>query len=167
MLYIFTSSIVDVGGGKFPYMSTVGLRIRKARIEAGLSQGQLGKACGVSRAAVSQWELGTTKSPTSENIFAIAAATGFSPRWLTTERGPERDQAASANAVSENGATYGLPPLHAALIADRRDFDGAQMLALIRAAGHIKDGRKLIPEVDGSAPPAKKNLSPPAPEKAT
>lgn len=41
-----------------------------------------------------------------------------------------------------------LPPLHAALLDDIEDFDNAQMVAMIRAAGHIRDGHRLVPEIE-------------------
>lgn len=90
MLYRRVSSIVDGGDGKFACMSTIGSRIKKAREDAGLNQTELGAACGLTRAAISQWENGATKAPTAENIFAIADATGFSARWLTLGEGPEK-----------------------------------------------------------------------------
>ena len=70
-------------------MTSVAERIRHARKKAGLTQADLAKACGISRAAVSQWELGTTKSPTSQNIFEIARATGFNPEWLSSGQGSD------------------------------------------------------------------------------
>lgn len=145
--------MVYMGSGKFSYMSTVGSRIKKAREAASLSQTELGKACDLSRAAVSQWESGTTKAPTAENIFAIADATGFNARWLATGRGPEKGV-----------YQVDLPPLHAALMDDIRDFENPQMLALIRAAGYIREGRKLIPEEVGALIGSP---SPPASEKTT
>ncbi len=55
-------------------------RIREARLAAGLTQPALARACGVTRAAVSQWESppGTAghSRPTYEKLQAIAKATG-------------------------------------------------------------------------------------------
>lgn len=80
-------------------MKTVSERIKFARNAAGISQTDLGKACGVSRAAVSQWEAGSTKSPTSENIFLIADATGFNAKWITNGSGPMRAENSDESGV--------------------------------------------------------------------
>src|SRR5690606_23242866 len=71
-------------------MKSMSERIKYARTKAGLTQSDLAKWCGISRAAVSQWEAGSTKSPTSQNIFQIAKATGFNPEWLSTGKGSEQ-----------------------------------------------------------------------------
>lgn len=58
-------------------MATFGVRLRKAREQAGLSQDELASVCknrkgeGVSRTAVSYWESDTDK-PSFENLVAIA-----------------------------------------------------------------------------------------------
>ncbi len=52
---------------------TIGQRIKRLREEAGLTQQALGKAVGVSRNAVGQWESGDTR-PKIENLHAISRA---------------------------------------------------------------------------------------------
>jgi len=54
-----------------PYIK-LGELIRKARREADLSQADLGKRVGVSRAAISQWESGETKSLRGKNLVRVA-----------------------------------------------------------------------------------------------
>lgn len=59
-------------------------RIVTARKAAKLSQEALAKACGVSRAAVAQWEGGET-SPKHTNLAPAAAKLGVSVAWLLGE----------------------------------------------------------------------------------
>jgi len=70
--------------GKYSFqMSDLARKIKDARLEAGLSQAQVGKACGVTRMAVSQWEKekdGTI--PTGPNLLAFARAVGKDPSWF-------------------------------------------------------------------------------------
>jgi transcriptional regulator with XRE-family HTH domain len=68
---------------------TPGARIREAMEGAGLKAKDLASACQVSESAVSQWLADLTK-PSAENVFAIGDATGFSPRWIATEKGIKR-----------------------------------------------------------------------------
>lgn len=64
----------------------LGDRIAAARKHAGLSQTELGKAFGLTRSAVSQWESENTE-PTSANLRAIAMRCGVDYDWLATRRG--------------------------------------------------------------------------------
>lgn len=66
---------------------TLADRIRTARRAAGLSQAQLGKAVGISRAAISLWESGDTKNLKGANLLKAARALGVSPDWLETGKG--------------------------------------------------------------------------------
>lgn len=61
-------------------------RIVTARKAAGLSQEELAKACGVSRAAVAQWEGGET-SPKHTNLAPAATKLKVSVAWLLGEGG--------------------------------------------------------------------------------
>jgi transcriptional regulator with XRE-family HTH domain len=63
-------------------MQSIGRRILAQRTAFGYTQEKLGKMCGVSRAAVSQWEKDIT-IPTGPNLVALAAALEKSPEWLT------------------------------------------------------------------------------------
>ncbi|MBP6796760.1 MAG: helix-turn-helix domain-containing protein [Luteimonas sp.] len=63
-------------------------RIRTARTRAGMSQGALAEALGVSRSAVGNWESAKGRvSPSSERLSELALATGVSYEWLATGRG--------------------------------------------------------------------------------
>jgi len=65
-------------------MSGIGERIRDARARAGLTQQELGGRCGVSRAAVAQWENGTTQ-PSLAHLRRVADGLGVWVSWLTGE----------------------------------------------------------------------------------
>lgn len=76
-------------------MATIGERIRIAMDAAGLNQKELGDRVGVSKQAIGAMIKGKTKSPTPANVFAIADATGFEARWITTGKGPMTRQEAA------------------------------------------------------------------------
>jgi len=79
---------------KFAYMrknlDTTGDRIRRCRIEAGLTQKQLGQLSGVSAAAVAQWESGDTKTLRPANLFKVARVLKKSAEWFITGSGEEQ-----------------------------------------------------------------------------
>lgn len=62
-------------------METLGSRIKKARIDAGLSQQKLADAFGISREAVSKWE-SDDNAPTLDKIGRIATLTKVSAEFL-------------------------------------------------------------------------------------
>jgi SOS-response transcriptional repressor LexA len=61
---------------------TLGQRIRARREAAGLTQEKLATHCGVSRAAVAQWEAGVTR-PSLDNLVKAADTLGVWLSWLT------------------------------------------------------------------------------------
>ena len=65
-------------------------RIAKAIAASGKQKQQIATECGVSNASVSQWISGESKSMKPENLYALAEATGFNPKWLAIGEGPER-----------------------------------------------------------------------------
>lgn len=74
-------------------MRTPGKRIKEEREALGWSQQDLAneisrlKKQKISRAAVAQWEGGSSKSQKPENLFAAAKAMGLSPQWVLDESG--------------------------------------------------------------------------------
>ena len=60
---------------------------------AGVTQGQVAEACGVSGPAVNQWLTGKTKGIDPKYVAEIAALTGTSPQWLMTGKGSEKRRA--------------------------------------------------------------------------
>jgi transcriptional regulator with XRE-family HTH domain len=86
----------------------LGDRIRRAREGAGLSQNELARRCGVSRAAVSQWEtpdIARRRRPTLSNLQTIARETGRTLDWLTQE-----DQLREAPTASYGGSSPASGP---------------------------------------------------------
>ena len=68
-------------------MSTIGERVKEARVANGWNQPELAKITNISKQALSQIETGTTKNPKPENLLKIADATGYELRWLITGNG--------------------------------------------------------------------------------
>jgi len=68
-------------------MASLGIRIRKARLQKRMTQNDLAAALKISRSAVGNWESPTGISPSSARLIAIALATEVSYEWLATGRG--------------------------------------------------------------------------------
>lgn len=79
----------------------LGNRIKKARGK--LSQEAVAKAVGVSRAAVSQWENGSTKDLKLTNFFELARLLKKNPEWLATGHGQEEPVQAYLRTAESNG----------------------------------------------------------------
>lgn len=83
------------------------MRIRTARVRAGLTQQALADSVGVSRTAVSNWESSTGGvRPTSEKLERICHSTNVSWEWLATGRGgvsvaPEAAPAVDAEIIDD------------------------------------------------------------------
>ena len=80
-------------------------KIYYCRRKAGLSQDALSEAVGVSRQAISKWELGDAV-PETAKLPALAAALGVSIDWLLSEDGPEEEDAGPDRAAGEGCFTY-------------------------------------------------------------
>lgn len=65
-------------------------RIKEARLAAGMSNAELARAVGVSSAAVTLWENGTTKNLDAANCIRVCAALGIRPEWLMFGSGAMR-----------------------------------------------------------------------------
>ena len=63
-------------------METMGDRIRMLRESKGLSQEQLAQQLGISKGAVSQWELGYTKNIKNVLFLALVQILGTSQEFL-------------------------------------------------------------------------------------
>src|SRR5512134_1071331 len=68
-------------------MKSVRERIRLAMQRAGVTQGQVAEACGVSGPAVNQWLTGKTKKIDPRYLADVAACTNASLDWLMTGKG--------------------------------------------------------------------------------
>lgn len=64
------------------------VRIRTARLRAGLTQAELARRLGVTRTAVVNWESATSRSrPSSGRLEEISRQTSVAWEWLATGRG--------------------------------------------------------------------------------
>ena len=88
-------------------METLGTRLRKARKEKGLTQPELGKASGVSKSAISQWETGLTKSMEGSTLLAVSKVLNVDPSWLITGDGEKAKGKASTGSVEISNYTLG------------------------------------------------------------
>jgi transcriptional regulator with XRE-family HTH domain len=92
-------------------MTRIGERIKDVRSDKQMSQQMLADSVGVTRATVSQWEIGDIKNLRPGNLLAVADALGISFRWLITGRGQKTnspylqaaEEAAQYNALSPDG----------------------------------------------------------------
>lgn len=75
-------------------MTTFADRLSEARKAAGFTQEYLANLCGLTKGAISQYELGNN-SVAGENVFRLADALNISARWLMTGTG-------SATSLSED-----------------------------------------------------------------
>ena len=82
-------------------------RIKARRERLGWSQERLAKKIGVTRAAVSYWETGTTKSLTGENLFKVAHALEVEPGWLLGTPGSEETATGRVGRVRRYATTAG------------------------------------------------------------
>ena len=63
-------------------MQTMGDRIKLLREAKGLTQSELGKLCGVSKSAVSQWEDGSTANIKLSYFMRLIEVLGTDPKYL-------------------------------------------------------------------------------------
>ena len=78
----------------------IGKRIKQARLEAGLQQFEVAKRCGVSRAAVSNWENG--QGIRNQKLIECARVVGVPVEWLIT---------GGRTAASERTSSADLDPI--------------------------------------------------------
>jgi transcriptional regulator with XRE-family HTH domain len=83
---IFTQQL-DLLTWSYQMPLDLGVRIRQARIQAGMTQSELAKQIGVHRSAVAQWESNKRSNPTTHHLELIAQCTEVRFEWLATSRG--------------------------------------------------------------------------------
>ncbi|MCQ4120419.1 helix-turn-helix transcriptional regulator [Rhodococcus tibetensis] len=76
------------GVGRVPAID-LPIRLRVARESAEMSQADLAKAIGASRATIANYE--QRKTPKRSTVMAWAMATGVDARWLLTGEAPSPD----------------------------------------------------------------------------
>ncbi len=148
----------------------IGPRIKDARTRAGLTQHDLGRRCGVSRAAIAQWENGTTR-PSLAHLQRAADALGVWVSWIAGEGAVE--STAERPTLSPRGrAVPVIDYVHAGAwgaVADPyppgRGMDqlvteqkvGADLFALVvrgtSMEGEFNDGDKIVVDPDVAPQP--------------
>ena len=73
-------------------METIGQRILRLRENAGLSQEDVGKACGRSRVAVTKWESGETANLKLSNLTALCNLFSVTYDYLIEGKNPENQE---------------------------------------------------------------------------
>jgi transcriptional regulator with XRE-family HTH domain len=97
-----TASVIGRGVRTTDANKGTGERIRFARKWAGLNQDEVATRMGLSRASVSNWELG--QGIKRENLVSFAQITGVSAEWLMTGEpslAPKGDKASDQASVLE------------------------------------------------------------------
>jgi phage repressor protein C with HTH and peptisase S24 domain len=95
-------------------------RIAKAIAASGKRKGEIAAACGVANSAVTQWISGESKGIKPENLYALAAATGFRAEWIAIGEGLERADEPLPGSPSEKD--YALIPQYTAKAAAGNGF---------------------------------------------
>lgn len=80
-------------------------RLREALDDAGMSQAELARRCGVKPPSVNGWLSGKSKFLRGENLLRAAAALGVADQWLATGKGPKTRQ---SGAVNDGYADYAV-----------------------------------------------------------
>ena len=93
---------------------TRGERIQQARKHRKMTQAEVARKMGVSRAAVGQWEINATK-PDLDDMKKLASLLGFSASWLSWCEGRPIASTRSKAEVASVSAT-GIPEGFAALV---------------------------------------------------
>jgi len=78
-----------------------GARIATARRERQLNQTQLAAKCGLTKAAISQYETGRVRKIISVHLFAIAKALRVHASWIETGKGAKEAEGAEHPALDE------------------------------------------------------------------
>lgn len=65
-----------------------GQRIKKLRVESGLSQAKLAEKTGIAKTTVSSWETGDTQSIDGDNLVSIARELNSTPEYIMTGKNP-------------------------------------------------------------------------------
>ena len=105
-------------------MSTVGERIKAARLAAGISQNQLAKRAGVSQAGLSAIE-STTKSPNVDTLERIANALRIPLQELLAPAPPEQGETGHCWIPVLGTVQAGLPATAVENIIDYEEIDEA------------------------------------------
>lgn len=78
-----------------------------------VSQADLARACGISRAAVTKWMSGAVDDLKMAHLFTVSRLCGVNPEWLalgTGRKGPSLAGGGSAAVVAEGSVHYDAEP---------------------------------------------------------
>lgn len=67
----------------------IGLRIRSARRDAGMTQAELASKAGIKQGSISDLERGESKSMRGPTLMAMSRALGVNEEWLQSGKGPQ------------------------------------------------------------------------------
>ena len=84
-------------------------RLQIAMREAGVSQAELARACGVKPPSVNGWLSGKSKFLRGENLLAAAKALNVSQAWLATGNGPMHPQSGELSHIEHSGTLPSSP----------------------------------------------------------
>ena len=126
------STIIDTEMSILVDMTTLGTRLRQARIEAQLSQEQAGLLAGVSKQAISHIENDRTKNPEAATLEPLSRRLGVSLQWLMTGKGSPRPD--SGRAGSSGVETVSEPSTSGALASQFLSLDPEILLEAERWA---------------------------------
>lgn len=83
----------------------ISTRVRMARLRAGMTQLALADLVGVTRTAVTNWEIASRPNPCAAHMAAIAVVTDVQFEWLATGRGAMQPSVFGADNVLSFGET--------------------------------------------------------------
>ena len=137
------------------HSQSIGQRIRQGRAAAGLTQEALAGKCGVSRAAVAQWE-GDITRPSLDHLQQAAETLGVWLSWLTSgDDAPPSHQPQFAPAQPDRRRVPVIDFVHAGKwdqVADPyepgggMDFIGTDLALGLRAFALVIRGESMLPE---------------------
>ncbi len=128
-------------------------RIKQRRKELKLTQSDVGKAVGVSKATVSQWESGDT-SPKGGNLIKLSKSLGVSPSWIETGD--------SKSGFTSNEAPFNTRPselllldrLHLTKMLNKEDFEPIKNVSSIAVPEKMVTNKVfgMVEDMDGLSP---------------
>ena len=119
-------------------MISMPMRIRRARVQAGLTQSELARRLGVQRSAVTQWERDNGTVPSVVHLAQLASETQVCFEWIATGRGPSKPELdAFSTALTDQDFA-------------RDEIESRALLALRRVSGRKREPLVLILEMFSS-----------------
>lgn len=150
------STIIDNEMSILVDMTTLGARLRHARLEAKLSQEEAGRLAGVSKQAISHIENDRTKNPEAATLEPLSRRLGVSLQWLMTGKGAMSSIPNSGKTSGSGVETVSEPSTPYALASQFERLDAEILLVAERwaqifetaAGGKWTDLQRKQKEVD-------------------